>query len=294
MMRLPPLNAVRAFVAAARQCSFKDAADELSITPGAISQQVRLLEDFFGVPLFVRSHRAVRLTAEGAKYFTRVAPLFAELQRSSDELLVSSRRPPVKIDCVPTFAMHWLLPRLPQFQAAHPEIEVAVTTSIGAVDRHSDFDYAIRRDPAHFSALKNVALMREHCAPVCSPALKGLSRLAEPADLCRFKTIFIRVREDLWPTWTAAVGLDHDRLRTRLVVDQTFFAIQAAEDGLGIALVPLLFVERQLRSGRLIRPRGLKPVLSGTYYLLESPREPRAATRIFADWLTDAAKRHNK
>jgi LysR family glycine cleavage system transcriptional activator len=288
-VRLPPLNAVRAFVAAAKQCSFKEAAEELSVTPGAVSRQIQVLERFFGVPLFVRGHRSVRLTAEGARYFTQVAALLSRLQESSDELLAISRKPAIRVDCVPTFAKHWLLPRLPVFQASNPESEVMVTTSIGPVDRSADFDCAIRRDPMHFSGLKATRLLMEYCAPVCSPSLKNLQRLHRPEDLVRFKAIYVRAREDLWPTWARFVGWDESKLRNRLTVDQTFFAIQAAEDGLGIAVVPLLFVQRQLKSGRLTVPLRLKPVVSGAYHLLEPLRKPRAKAQAFAGWLMEIA-----
>lgn len=291
MSRFPPLNAIRAFVAAAKHSSLKAAAEELCVTPGAISRQVQTLETYFGVPLFVRGYRCVRLTAAGARYFTRVAEPLSKLQESSEELLAVGSLPVVRIDCVPTFAMHWLLPRLPQFQSSHPGAEVSVTTSVGPVDRNREFDFAIRRDPAHFSGLKATRLMTEYCAPVCSPALKGLSRLRSIDDLVRFKAIYIRVRGDLWPTWTAAAGLDENKLRNRLDVDQTFFAIQAAEDGLGIAVVPLLFVRRQLESGRLVEPIRRKPAASGAYFLLDPPRGPRARAREFADWLIDTAAR---
>jgi LysR family glycine cleavage system transcriptional activator len=290
MSRLPPLNAVRAFVAAANLKSFKDAADELSVTPGAISRQIQTLEKFFGIALFERGYRAVKLTPAGERYFTRVAVLFAQLRDAGNELIATGRQPLVRIDCTPTFAMHWLLPRLPLFQAAHPEIEVALTTSLGPVDRHSDFDFSIRRDPAHFSSLHATRLVHEYSAPVCGPAFKGLSRLRQPPDLARFKVIYIRVREDLWPTWTRAVGLDEQKLRNRLTLDQTFFAIQAAEEGLGVAVVPLLFVQKQIKSGRLVTPLRSRPVISGTYHLLARTKRPTAPAHAFSRWLTEAAR----
>lgn len=291
MSRLPPLNAVRAFIAAANLRSFKDAAEDLAVTPGAVSRQIQLLEKFFGVPLFLRGHRAVRLTPQGERYFTHVAVLFSQLQDASDELLAASKKPVVRVDCTPTFAMHWLLPQLPLFQAAHPDIEITLTTSIGPVDRQHDFDLSIRRDPAHYSALRATRLLSEYCAPVCSPALKGRSRLRAPTDLARFKAITIRVRQDLWPTWARAVGLDEDKLRNRLELDQTFFAIQAAEDGLGVAVVPLLFVQKQIKSGRLVQPFRSAPVVSGVYHLLSKDKRPTAHAQAFSQWLVGLARR---
>ncbi|MBP2312204.1 LysR substrate-binding domain-containing protein [Azospirillum soli] len=287
--RLPPLNALRAFVAAARHSSFRLAAEELHVTPGAVSRQIRALEDFLGLALFDRRQRRVRLTDVGARYFTRMADLFAEIQNATDSLTEGSGRRTVHLDCIPTFAMHWLLPRLPLFQRSAPELEVSLFTAPDAIDLTRRFDYAIRRDPAHFAGLKPLPLMPEHCAPVCSPSLLESASLREPADLYDQTIITIRVRPDLWSTWCTAEGLELQGFRNRMEVDHTYFAIQAAEDGLGVAVVPLLFVERQLATGRLAKPLGPRSVVSGHYYLLESRQRGRTEAPRFRDWLIEQA-----
>lgn len=291
MSQLPPLSALRAFVTAARHCSFKDAAAELCVTPGAVSRQIQALEEHFGVPLFERSHRTVRLTEQGARYFTRIAELFVQLQAASDELVAHSTRPLVRLDCVPTLAMHWLLPRLPEFQAAYPEVEISLVTSHGPVNRIREFDLAIRRDLAHFAGLNATRLMIEYCIPVCSPAYAARMRLRRIRDLGRCTAIQIRVRDDLWPVWTAAAGFNMDAMRRRLALDHTFFALQAAEDSLGVAVVPVQLAERQLTSGRLIDPLGLAPVESGAYFAVEPSTGVGARATPLLDWLRDIARR---
>lgn len=288
--RLPPLNALRAFVAAARHSSFRLAAEELNVTPGAVSRQIRTLEEFLGVPLFDRSQRQVRLTGVGARYFTRMADLFTEIQHATETILEEgaldgSGRRVVHVDCIPTFAMHWLLPRLPQFRQRFPALEVSLSTAPGPIDTTQRFDYAIRRDPAHFAGLKPLPLMSEHSGPVCSPALLESVAIRTPADLTGQTIITIRARADLWPAWCTAHGLELQAFRSRMEVDHTYFAIQAAEDGLGVAVVPLLFVERPLATGRLTTPLGSDRVVSGHYYLLESRQRGRTEAPEFRDWL---------
>lgn len=288
--RLPPLNALRAFVAAARHSSFRLAAEELNVTPGAVSRQIRALEDFLGTPLFDRSQRQVRLTETGARYFTRIADLFTGIQHATEAVLESGARPggarrTIRLDCIPTFAMHWLLARLPRFQRAFPDLEVSLSTAPGPIDTTRRFDYAIRRDPAHFAGLKPLPLMPEHSAPVCSPALAGMASLRTPADLTGQTVITIRARPDLWPAWCTAQGLELQAFRSRMEVDHTYFAIQAAEDGLGVAVIPLLFVERSLSTGRLTTPLGGGSVVSGHYYLLESRQRGHTEAPQFRDWL---------
>ncbi|GAA4248994.1 LysR family transcriptional regulator [Azospirillum formosense] len=287
--RFPPLNALRAFVAAARHSSFRLAAEELNVTPGAVSRQIRSLELFLGIPLFDRSQRQVRLTEAGARYFTRIADLFTEIQQATDTLLDGDGRRTLRVDCIPTFAMHWLLPRLPLFQQRFPELAVSLSTAPGPIDTGRPFDYAIRRDPAHFAGLKPLPLMREHCVPVCSPSLPGLETLRSPADLTRRTVVTIRARADLLPAWSTAHGLELDAFRNRMEVDHTYFAIQAAEDGLGVAIVPRLFVERPLETGRLTAPLGAEGVVSGHYYLLESRQRGHTEAPAFPDWLREQA-----
>ncbi len=283
--RLPPLNALRAFEAAARHGSFAAAASELCVTPGAVSRQIQTLEQALRVPLFTRGHRRVSLTEVGARYFTWITGLFAELGRATEAVQAESGRALVRVDCLPTLAMHWLLPRLGSFRRDHPEYEISLRTGLGAVDLSQDFDLAIRRDPAHFAGLAATPLVTERCLPVCSPAFARQHPITDVPDIARVTTIQIRAREDLWPAWCRAHRLPRTALTDPLVVDQTFFAIQAAEDGIGLAMAPALLVERQLATNRLVTPLGGRTAVSGTYFLLEHDCKPRPGAAALRQWL---------
>lgn len=283
--RLPPLNALRAFEAAARLGSITLAAEELCVTPGAVSRQIKALEDHFGLPLFTRGHRLVTLTEDGARYFAQVSGPFAELARASESLRPNDGRKVVRLDCVPTLAMHWLLPRLEKFRANHPATEVVLQTSVGPVDLGHDFHLSIRRDPAHFAGLRATALMTEWCLPVCSPAYARDHRLTSLSALARVTALEIRAREDLWPSWCRAQHIGPAALGPRLVVDHTFVAMQAAEDGLGVAVVPLLFADRLLAAGRLVCPLPGTEAISGTYSLLHRAGKETAEVEAFGAWL---------
>jgi LysR family glycine cleavage system transcriptional activator len=291
MSRLPPLNALRTFEAAARHGSFTLAAAELCVTPGAVSRQVRALEDHLGQALFARANRKVILTEAGQRYFTLISGPFAELARAGDALRREAGADRVRLDCVPTLAMHWLLQRLPGFRAAHPGLDVDMRTATGPVDLAQEFDFAIRRDPAHFAGLMAVPLMTEWSLPVCSPAFQARHALRTPEDMRRVPGVSIRAREDLWPSWCRAHGISSTRLAEAQTVDHTFVAMQAAEDGLGVAVVPLLFAHRLLEAGRLACPLPGNEAATGSYSLLRRPGKPRPLAETFAAWLMDECAR---
>jgi LysR family transcriptional regulator, glycine cleavage system transcriptional activator len=284
-MRLPPLTALRSFEAAARHESFTLAARELCVTTGAVSRQVRLLETHLGVQLFTRHHRKVLLTLAGRRYLDVVARMFAEIADAGETLAHDAHGALVRIDCVPTLAMHWLMPRVAAFHDAFPGIRIDVTTGTGPLDVSAPFDLAIRRDPRHFSGLPGEPFMTEFCAPVCDPAFAQRHDLANVDTMLGAPTIRIRSRDDLWPTWTRTFGLKAPSASKRLVVDHTFAALQAAEDGLGTAVVPLLLARKHLESGRLVVLFAALLAESGTYALLSrSASEPEAARHVRA-WL---------
>lgn len=285
MPRLPPLNALRAFEAAARHGSFTLAAEELCVTPGAVSRQIKALEDHFGQALFTRGHRLVTLTEAGSRYAGLISGPFAELGRAGETLRQDNGARRIKLDCLPTLAMHWLLPRLERFRAGHPDVEISLQTSVGPVDLTRDVHLSVRRDPAHFSGLAATPLMTEWCLPVCSPAYVRDHRLTSLSALSRATALEIRAREDLWPSWCRAQLIGPAALGPRLVVDHTFVAMQAAEDGLGVAVVPLLFAARLLKAGRLVCPLPGTEAVSGTYSLLHRPGRESPEIEAFSRWL---------
>lgn len=285
-MRLPPLTALRAFEAAARAESFTLAAHELCVTTGAVSRQMRLLESHLGVQLFARHHRKVVLTLAGQRYLEVVGRAFAELGAAGEALERSERQALVRIDCVPTLSMYWLMPRLAAYRERHPEIAVDTTTGLGPLDPGASFDLAIRRDPRHFSGLEAAPLMTEWCTPVCSRGFAERHRLSSAEDLLRAPAIRIRARDDLWPTWTRKFRLAAPPAASALILDHTFAALQAAEDGLGVAVLPLIFVQKQVAAGRLFAPFPGMLAESGEYFVLARAGSEGAAAGLRA-WLLE-------
>lgn len=281
MMRLPPLPALRAFEAAARHGSFTLAAQELCVTTGAVSRQVRLLERHLEMPLFARHHRKVVLTAAGQRYRQTVSTMFAELIEAGAALARDAQQTTIRIDCVPTLAMYWLTPRLADYHGAHPGIRIDTTTGLGPLDPAAPFDLAIRRDPRHFAGLHATPFMQEHCAPLCSAGFAARHDLSSPENMLRAPTVGIRAREDLWQTWSKRHGLRAPPPARQLTLDHTFAALQAAEDGLGVVMAPTLFAQRQLAAGRLLAPFPGMAVESGRYYLLTRTVDAYAGLRAW-------------
>lgn len=283
-MSAVPLNAIRVFVAVARHASIKAAAAELCVTPGAVSRQVQGLEEYLGVPLFERHHRAIALTQLGHLFLAQVAPALAAIDGASDRVRRLARGA-VRVDATPTFALHWLIPRLSEFRAEHPHLEIRLVTSQGPIVRSGAVDLHIRRDPAHFGGLAGTPFMSEHATLVCSPRLAERSAWQTPADLLAAPRVHMRSRPDLWPKWLAAAGLSAAPATEFIEFDNTILAIQAAVEGLGVALVPRLFVEGLLLAGTLLEVPLAAPFESGAYHLLHESEAATEAAQVFADWL---------
>lgn len=259
-MSQPPLNAVRAFVAAARRLSFQGAARELCVTPGAVSRQIQALEAHLGVALFERRHRAVALTQLGALYLAQCGPALDAIDTTSRRVrelarnAAGARRAVVRLDATPTFAMHWLIPRLAEFRAQHPAIEVRLGTSQEDIVRSADVDLHIRRDPAHFGGLEGKPFMREYAALVCSPRLRDWQTLTTPEKILGAPLVRMRSRPDLWPKWLARCAATETHAGPLGAAaqftefDNTILAIQAVVEGLGVGLIPELFIA-ELRQG---------------------------------------------
>lgn len=281
-----PLNALRVFVSVARRRSIRLAADELCVTPGAVSRQIQGLEAHLGEALFVRGHRSLSPTAAAAALLARVAPAFDEIALAVAALR-SGGRPPqavLTVDVTPTFAMHWLIPRLPAFRAAHPEVSLRLVTSQGPVRPSPAVDLHVRRDPGHFSGLDSAAFLAETARLVAVPDFWA-DLAAAAGDLSGRPLIRMGSRPDLWPRWFAAGGAAANP--NFIEFDNTILAIQAACQGLGIALIPTLFLDSLFAEGILATP-PLPALASGRYYLLTGRGgSPAAAT--FAEWLRQAA-----
>jgi LysR family glycine cleavage system transcriptional activator len=287
--RLPPLNALRAFEAAARHASFSAAGKELNVTHGAVSHQVRGLEEHLGVLLFHRTGRAVALTAEGRRLLPALTEAFDRIGRAVAELGGEADRP-LAIGVEPSFAARWLVLRLARFRQAHPGIEVSLLPSTQLVDfDREDVDLAIRYGRGGWPGLIVERLMDDTYFPVAAPEIA--SRLAKPADLAG-ETLLHEESTSYWQAWLELAGVAD-------VVDagrgprftESSLALQAAAAGQGVALGGAALGGLDLADGRLVRPFALESPSEARYWLVRPPRSRRnPKAEAFRTWLLAEAR----
>ena len=251
--RLPPLNSLRAFESAARQLSFTKAADELAVTQSAVSHQVAALEGWAGNPLFKRQGRQMVLTEAAAKFLPAVTLAFDQIALASRKLqAVDPSHGWLTVAVMPSFAAKWLVPRLADFHDKNPDMDVWIATfeaQTGALA--SDVDLAIRYGKGDWPGLTSVKILSEELYPVCAPKLG--QQLKEPADLTKATLLHDELRED-WSMWFKAAGLTTVDPARGPGFDDSGLLIQAAIEGLGVALGRSVLVKGDLEAGRLIRP----------------------------------------
>jgi LysR family glycine cleavage system transcriptional activator len=293
LRRLPPLNAVRAFEAVARNGSVTRAAAELAVTQGAVSRHVGALEHWLGAKLCVRTQRGIQLTAQGTAYFRSLRAALDQIDHATRQLQQSPDENLLRLKLPPTFAIRWLVPRLAKFHALHPGIDVQITTSHDRADfDREDIDACIHseREPPTgpgFRRLVGAVLL-----PVCSPGLLQRGpRLERPADLAQHVLLCSLNRPDDWPTWLEASGAPHIEGNSGLKFENAALAYQAAIDELGVMIAQRALVEDDLRTGRLVAPIPLPLRAPGGYYLAYAPHRPRSARlAAFEDWVVSQAE----
>ncbi|HEY9039329.1 MAG TPA: LysR substrate-binding domain-containing protein [Roseovarius sp.] len=288
MTRMPPLNALRAFDVAGRHLNFRSAAGELGVTQGAVAQQVRQLEAHLGLPLFERLPKGLAFTPSGRSYHAGVAAAFEDLRAATETLRPAPEK--VLISVTPTFAAKWLIPNLPDFSAAHPQIDLAVVATEKVASFHNDgIDLAIRQGrPPFGAALEAIRLFRQEIIAVAAPALvAGHPLPLDPDILSRLPKL--HDAHDLWPAFLRDLVVD-DRGGRGLRLNQTALAMDAALSGQGAALVSSFLVARDLAANRLVQL--LPHALPGTqdFYLLavRGPKR-RSSVQAVVDWFTSKA-----
>lgn len=285
-LRLPPLGSLRLFEAAGRHLSFKRAAEELNVTPSAVSHGIVALERSLGVPLFLRETRRLSLTPAGADYLTYVSEALALIAIGTERLPVDQARRGIALSCAPTIAARWLLPRLHKFNEAWPDIAVIVDTSRRQVDFPADgFDFALRMSRAGAADPAWIRLFGERLVPVCSPAYRETLRSAggEP-DLRRATLIHNRTATEDWAAWQEKTGLLLEK-RPGVEVDTIQLSFEAAIAGLGVTLGRRPLVDPDLESGALVEV-GETMLADTAYWLVSSEgaaRRPDLAA--FKGWL---------
>jgi LysR family glycine cleavage system transcriptional activator len=289
--RLPPLNALPSFEAAARHLSFSRAADELRVTHGAVSRAVRNLEDHLGVQLMVRATRSVRLTPIGASFAAEIRDVLEHLAAATSAA-TGQTSGIVSVSTIDSFAARWLMPRLFRFRRTHGDIDVRVATSERLADFVSDgIDIAIRCGGGQYPGLSAELLMKEDHFPVCSPKLlRGRYPLRTAADLAHHTLLHDVFTVD-WAIWLHSAGIDNvdpHRGPTFLSSDH---AIQAAVAGEGVVLGRSALVADDLAAGRLVRPFELSLPAGFAYYVVYPQRAlQRPSVKAFRDWLMAEAR----
>jgi LysR family transcriptional regulator, glycine cleavage system transcriptional activator len=288
--RLPSLNGLRAFEAAARHLSFTNAAAELNVTQTAISHQIRRLEEELGIPLFARQNRALALTPEARDYLPGVRAAFNDLRLATERLQRRDNDHVLTVSTLASLAAKWLLPRLSAFQEAHPGIDVRITTSTALVDfRTGDVDAAIRYGRGHWPGLRADWLTADQLFPVCSPALlTGDKPLRCPQDLANHVLLHSsQGYDDDWRLWLTAAGLPANISRQPgLTFDLIFMTVQAAIDGIGVAIGRTTYVEGDIAKGRLVVPFEITLPADAGFYLVSpeaSAEKPKLAA--FRQWM---------
>jgi LysR family transcriptional regulator, glycine cleavage system transcriptional activator len=293
--RLPSLNGLRAFEAAARHLSFTQAASELNVTQTAISHQIRRLEEELGIRLFVRKNRALALTPKARDYLPGVRAAFNDLRLATDQLLRKDEDNVLTVSTLASLAVKWLLPRLSTFQEAHPKIDVRITTSTNLVDfRSGDVDAAIRYGRGHWEGLRAEWLMADELFPVCSPALlNGKRPLRTPEDLRDHVLLHTGAsNSDDWRLWLTAAGLPTDiSKQPGITFDLSLMTVQAAVDGIGVAMGRTSYVQDDIAKGRLVVPFNITLPADAGFYLVsrEAATDP-PKLKAFRDWLLASAK----
>jgi LysR family transcriptional regulator, glycine cleavage system transcriptional activator len=287
MRKLPPLNAVRAFEAAARHESFTRAADELHVTHGAISRQVALLESWLGRPLFTRARSQVVMTEAGRRYLAEMTPALDRIAVASNQLQSRGSPTALLVSAPPTFTMRWLIPRMSSFQRLHADVEIKLTTSTAPVDFSAQaYDIAIRGATQPPAACRSQPFMTETIVPICHVDL--LERgLRTPADLARHTLIGYATEPYAWASWLEGAGVPDLKPASVLGFEQMYFALQAAAEGLGVVLVPLFLVADDILGGRLCAPLGTLAAKERRYYASTAPisGDTPALQAAFSDWL---------
>jgi len=287
LRRLPALNALKAFEAAARYESFTRAAEELCVTQGAVSHQVKALEVELGIKLFNRERQRLIITDAGRDYLAVLRDAFDRIAVGTERLVQRQTSGVLTVSTSPDFAAKWLVHRLGRFAEAHPSIDLRISATLHHVDfAREDVDLAVRHGDGSWAGLDVVRLSSEQLFAVCSPKLlEGRARIRRPSDVLKFPLLHLDDRKD-WAKWLEAAGVAGAELSQGPVLNRASMVIDAAVDGQGIALARTTLAAWDLINGRLVRPLPETLRLSKTYWII-CPKATSTLPKIttFRDWL---------
>jgi len=298
MRRLPPLNAIRAFEAAGRHLSFTRAADELNVTPAAISQQVRNLEEILGVALFRRLTRALLLTEAGQMALPILGEGFDRLVDGIERIRASEESGILTVSAAPSFAARWLVRRLPRFEARHPDIRIRLDPTLQVVDfERENVDIAVRFGEGDYPGMRTDRLMSENISPVCSPKLLSDGKsLREPSDLANQVLLHTdwglgNTSQPDWAMWLMTAGADNVNPSRGPVFTTEVLTVESALEGNGVALVNRGIVVDEVAAGRLVWPFELTlKTKYGFFIVCPEHTADSAKNAAFRQWLLDEAR----
>ena len=283
---LPPLNWLRAFEVSARFLNFTLAAQELHLTQGAVSQQIRQLERHLGMSLFKRLPRGLGLTEEGQSFLPVVQDAISRLAVGTNEIFGQRNRRHIKVRGSLAFFQYWLAPRLEDFCRQHPDIDIRYISNLWVKAPDGEDDLEIRWGRGEWPGLHVLRLTRDLLQPVCSPALMARSPIIEPRDLGRHALLHVLGYEEGWGYWLKRAGAGEVDYSRGMQFDTLVSTLRMAELGQGVALARSSMVEEQLRAGQLLAPFSLRIEASESFYLVHEQGgalSPDAA--LFATWL---------
>jgi LysR family glycine cleavage system transcriptional activator len=297
--RLPPLNALRAFESAARHLNFSRAAEELSVTPGAVSQQIQNLEDYVGAALFKRTPRGLLLTDSAQMALPALREAFDRLAEAAALLTAAVDGRRLTLTAPPSFAAKWLVPRLGGFEATHPQVDVWLSADMDLVDfAASDVDLALRYGAGPYPGLEAIRLLGETVIPVMSPALAEAHPVATPADLAGHVLLHDGSPDadescPDWQMWLAARGVKGFDASRGPRFNQSSLVIEAAMSGRGVALAKRTLAQDDLDAGRLVAPMPISTMVDFAYFLVHPKAKGRLPqVKAFITWIRAEAEAH--
>lgn len=290
MRRLPPLNALRVFDAAARHGSFNKASEELCVTPSAVSHQLKSLEEFLGVELFRREKRTISLTSAGERYLPSVQMALDELEQATRRLISVPNSNVIKVSIAPAFLTRWLVPRITRFQERSPEVELRLESSFEYIDfDNSDTDMAVYYGTGPWKGVESHLMRNIFLTPVMSPTLlEGDGAINSPKDMLKHTLINVSGRSHEWTKLLQSESLSVTGVNKTISFSSTSLAVSAAAEGIGIALADTGLLGREIESGRLVAPFDIRLDSHNAFYLVYRENHSLTPAMLaFRDWILE-------
>ncbi len=285
--RLPPLNALKAFEAAARHLSFTRAADELFVTQAAVSHQIKALEEFLSMKLFIRRNRTLLLTEEGQAYFLELKDIFKSLQEATEKLLARGSKGAITVAMPPSFASQWLVPRISKFSIDNPDIDVrikAVDFDEGFLD--DDVDVAVYYGKGRWTGVQADKLHTEFLTPLCSPSLFNGPKPLDSLDDLKHHVLLHDMSREAWKGWLKQIGVKGVNVNQGPVFSHSMLVLQAAALGQGIALGNTILAKPEIDAGRLVMPFEERVESRDAFYLVcDESQADLGKIAAFRDWI---------